>query len=342
MHSPVLVNYDPAFETASLPSDWEYYSDDYWDHDPPKKKKRKANNDEAVGGRHKFKEEGARRKRTMLKSTKDVPGLSLGEPTLTAPTVVWKSKEEVLDSFEGMGMGKGHGEKVSLLKDWRERFKLTGKPSTTRPKTESMQRKASQQAIAVLIDNAGLESNHHTTPPPISLSKAQGLPWRSRAFLSPTEETPASLDGAPSGGSLLQDPGHKSERGHLTNGAAPSGRKRKAEHHPNAGTVDTDKSKRRPGRPKKQKVDSVTYGDGSQDDVDEPTTKSRTVKGKESVPENTSGAIPSEKKRKAMDSDDESAKVRAKRNKSIMKSAEAATVATEGGATRRSTRNRGV
>lgn len=39
MQSPVWINHDPSYETISTISDWDYYSDDYWDEASTKKRK---------------------------------------------------------------------------------------------------------------------------------------------------------------------------------------------------------------------------------------------------------------------------------------------------------------
>ena len=120
MHSPVLINYDPTWETASYPSDWEYYSDQYWDQEPSKKRKRQRDCDGATGaiaGNEKIK-----KKRRKAKSA-EIPEISLGESYLAASSVVWKSREEILNPNQGPVVNEGQMTKVSIIQDWRERLK---------------------------------------------------------------------------------------------------------------------------------------------------------------------------------------------------------------------------
>ena len=116
MQSPVWLSYDPSYETASVPSDWEFYSDDYWDEESTTKRKRKGDAKEKTIARGDSTGNSAERKRRKLKRTEDVPEMSLDESVVAAPTVVWKSKSDVLQPFEGPIVSEGQGERISLLK----------------------------------------------------------------------------------------------------------------------------------------------------------------------------------------------------------------------------------
>lgn len=336
MHSPVLVNYDPAWETASLLSDWEYYSEDYWDYDTLKKKRGKIGGRKPSENAREVKEEGSRKKRRKLEPINGIPEISLGNPILAPPVVVWKSKKEMLGPFEGSVMSAEQGQMVSLLEDWRERFKIPVKISTSRPTINGMQRTGSQRATAIMIDNSVYRQ---TTPPFTNLSKGQSLPSRGKFFPSLTAETPSSLSGVPSGRSSQQGMSQEPDQGPLTNGAGSKGRKRKAIEVPIAAIVDSGGSKRKPGRPKKQKVTSVTH-ENDQNSVGAPT-KTRATTGKENARGIANDAAPLLQKRKLLDADDEEEKLSAKRSKSSKVSVEeTATVESKRATTRRSTRRK--
>jgi len=120
VQSPVFVNYDPSWETASYASDWEeYYSDEYWDQGKPKKREPKR--DSITGAESTIGTENLKTKRRKGKSN-GIPSLSLGEPSLAGSTVVWKPKKETLESCDGTIVNDGHGESVSLLPDVSHMF----------------------------------------------------------------------------------------------------------------------------------------------------------------------------------------------------------------------------
>lgn len=258
MHSPVYINYDPALETASLASDWEYYSDEYWDLNTPKKRKRREGGSENAEATESIGHTKKRRKKTKLH---EIPELSLREPSLAAPTVVWRSKKEILETHEGPGVSEGQEEKVSLLKDWRERFKHS---TTSTPKT--LQRKRSQRAIAVVIDRTPPEiSSEDSLPlPPTTLSAPQGLPSRNRVFMSSTQAPPPAGDDAASSHSFEEDDSVLASE--PASGPILNDKKRKAEDDiPTVDTADAPNTKRRPGRPKKQKTTITTEIQGETD-----------------------------------------------------------------------------
>ncbi|KAH8701745.1 hypothetical protein BGW36DRAFT_355901 [Talaromyces proteolyticus] len=114
VHSPIMVE-DPSLEVVDTFSDWEYYSDDYYDDDPTIIKKTRADLD------------GPRKKKRKLSALEDIPNLSLGPTIVDSATdsdsfrgVLWKSSAtgEEVTLYE-----PGKGEKVALLSDWREIFK---------------------------------------------------------------------------------------------------------------------------------------------------------------------------------------------------------------------------
>ena len=189
MQSPVWLNDDPSYETASVPSDWEYYSDDYWDEESAKKRKRKGDALEEIAVEGNPIEHGLKRKRRKLKRTENMPEISLGESVVAAPTVVWKSKSDVLQPSDGPVVSEGQGERVSLLKDWRERFKLSSKRERPLSRPSEMQRNGSQKALAVVISRESVKRSYQDTLRPRTLSNSHELPSRSKLARSNTKGT---------------------------------------------------------------------------------------------------------------------------------------------------------
>ncbi|KPI41757.1 uncharacterized protein AB675_9053 [Cyphellophora attinorum] len=122
------LDYDPGYEMQEYYSDWEYYSDDYYDDDPailrlnpmdgePPKKKVKAstfNTSKAKGRKRKAAElaepeEDGHDQRKLYIMTGSMQG------------TVWATPVPVRNNIYRPGSGK----KVALLKDWRERYNLT-------------------------------------------------------------------------------------------------------------------------------------------------------------------------------------------------------------------------
>jgi hypothetical protein len=107
---------DPSLETVDTYSDWEYYSDDYYDDDPTITAKHKTNGE-------------PRKKRRKLSSIENIPSLSLGSSIVDSSTsmansfkgVLWRVPVKADEKVELYEPGKG--EQVALLSDWRELFK---------------------------------------------------------------------------------------------------------------------------------------------------------------------------------------------------------------------------
>ena len=134
IHSPVWQEHDASDETAEVWSDWEYYSDDYYDEESPKKKRHAP---EGIGGsndgfgnkRKIMSSDHTRRKRRRVQKTEDIPPFSLDNAIGNDCTVVshssgnirWKEKDigSEIPIFSDNQIGK-----IALLKDWRDRFKV--------------------------------------------------------------------------------------------------------------------------------------------------------------------------------------------------------------------------
>lgn len=147
MQSPVLVNWDPSIELEEDSTDWEYYSDDFWDEEAPKRKRRKVVKDGLEHGK------GTARKKRRVKAGESIPELSLGEPATSGDEksaraeqpVVWKTKG---NSPKPPTVEAGMEENVSILKDWRERFK----PQPSKNKKKATSNDISQQAVDEVIE----------------------------------------------------------------------------------------------------------------------------------------------------------------------------------------------
>ncbi|KAL8704838.1 MAG: hypothetical protein Q9201_002033 [Fulgogasparrea decipioides] len=154
MQSPVLINYDPAIELEESWTDWEYYSDDFFDIEEPRRKRRKV---DKTG--NELDASTMKNNQQNLKSTEKLPGLSLGEAASpdeedtfrSQATVVWKARG---DSPKPPTVEAGQEEKVSILKDWKERFK----PRLTQDITQATPNEGRQRAVAVLIEKASKDN----------------------------------------------------------------------------------------------------------------------------------------------------------------------------------------
>ncbi|KAK3166910.1 hypothetical protein OEA41_010035 [Lepraria neglecta] len=350
VHSPVWIDYEPDWDTVSVPSDWEYYSDDYWDHDSPKtssKKRKRTSQDEETAAGTNGVEEGARRKRKKLDSDKRIPKLLLGELSLPCSAVIWKSKSEIFKSFEGPTIIGGSGEKISLLGDWRERFQYKPKPTSSQSKPKAIQRKGSQQALAVVVDNdsPAPDTYHTSMPPPTTLENAQGLPSRNRVPQSPTAQKAQATNGM-DGANVSQDElARNLKPSKLLNKATTNERKRKANNQPSSDAIEEPPAKTPPGRPKKQKTANINSQKENQPLATRAngvvsTSKKRQVDDSDDQPlTSRTNGVASARKRKAEASEDELAMPPPKRNGFSKKGGKADTAAAaKEPSTRRSTR----
>ena len=184
MHSPVWPDYDPTFDTAEVWSDWDYYSDDYYDEGSPRKK-RKVNDAENNTAEQDDVGSGLRRKRRKLHLANEIPDLCLGDSLhlnlddgkSVPPVVVWKSK---IESTDTPVVSEGQEEKVTLLKDWRERFRIPSQASPHLSKGDGFTRRGSQRAVAVVIDQKTAGNSTKMNQPTTSSSKNPGIPSRTK------------------------------------------------------------------------------------------------------------------------------------------------------------------
>lgn len=119
LHSPIFAD-EPGYELLEYHSDWEYYSDDYFDDDPHILK-----NNPQDGGSSKVHRPGgdqpARGKKRKLVETQDIPPLDLGERKHLEACMkgtIWATpipeRENLYTSTEP--------QKVALMKDWKNKF----------------------------------------------------------------------------------------------------------------------------------------------------------------------------------------------------------------------------
>ncbi|KAI9715055.1 MAG: hypothetical protein M1812_006172 [Candelaria pacifica] len=154
MHSPVYTDIDPRWETSEYFSDWEYYSDDYYDNErskPPKQLQGsgKERQDSKSKRKRPMLEQGREKKRRLTKED-DIPAMSLGEPGQLPTNASWPSEtiiwRKTRDERKPPVLEVGEDEKVALLKDWRNRFKDEqnigdGDPSTRREPVSASEEK---------------------------------------------------------------------------------------------------------------------------------------------------------------------------------------------------------
>ncbi|GAD97671.1 hypothetical protein NFIA_078390 [Paecilomyces variotii No. 5] len=135
-HSPIPVD-DPALELVEIFSDWEYYSDDYYDDDPSVVRKLRSTRASPFRSRVKPQGNGhddqmRNTKKRKLARIDDIPELGLDDEETPPPFeridassfkgTVWKKSDDAavkrVQLYE-----PGLGEKVALLRNWREVFK---------------------------------------------------------------------------------------------------------------------------------------------------------------------------------------------------------------------------
>lgn len=111
-HEPVIFG-DPGYDSDNYFTDWEYMSDDYFDDEPAIMQRLRKDEKRRNGGK------------TERKATE---GNGLDERSFRG--VVWKDANTITTPATGDEMRKkkgmhppGEGEKVALLKNWREVFR---------------------------------------------------------------------------------------------------------------------------------------------------------------------------------------------------------------------------
>jgi hypothetical protein len=115
VHSPIFAD-EPGYELSEYHSDWEYYSDDYYDDDPGLLK---GNPQE--GSPLKSLQPAKRGKKRKLADLDQIPDIDLGERAKLRDCIqgtVWAKPAALKDNIFRVGKS----EKVALLSDWEVRF----------------------------------------------------------------------------------------------------------------------------------------------------------------------------------------------------------------------------
>ncbi|KAL1878857.1 hypothetical protein Plec18167_004152 [Paecilomyces lecythidis] len=219
-HSPIPVD-DPALELVEVFSDWEYYSDDYYDDDPPLVRKLRSTRASPYRSRTKSQGNGngdhiRNAKKRKLARVDDIPELSLDDEETPPPFeridassfkgVVWKKADDAAVKRAQL-YEPGLGEKVALLRNWREVFKESQpkrngngarKPDASQPpsksngaaKTRGKAKKGSGRSVDTGREDDSLSENGVSrtdvaqqvgeadteasfTPPPLSINGAE-------------------------------------------------------------------------------------------------------------------------------------------------------------------------
>ena len=262
--------------------------------------------------------DGPKKKRRKVDYKQDIPGPSLESYNTTAPTVIWRSKYDQLSPQDEPIFKTGQGEKVALLKDWKERFKCQPNLTAPQPESKRTNRRGSQIATAVLIGEDTSETNISTTLRPATVKKAAaGLPSRSKASPN-TAVNNGTMPHTPNPELISGNGGSTSNR--LARNTTMAGQKRTIDEIPNREENEIPALKKRLRTPKKDN----THG---------PHTP------KQPLANRTNTSIPASRKRKANDSDDPAiASPRKRTDTAKMKGREASASEANGSPVRRTTR----
>ena len=170
----------PADETMNGYSDWEYYSDDYYDDDPSLLKNNPQEGSPLQRGKAKKPNNGLQRgKKRKLAATSDIPELSLNghsKPELRSmgpwfKGTVWKTLSP--EKGEKKLYQPGMGERVALLDNWREVFKANQPLGNKRRKNNVCNQESSHKNIDTTIRSPSIERN---LPRNINISESQEGP----------------------------------------------------------------------------------------------------------------------------------------------------------------------
>ena len=323
MHSPVWREH-PADDTAEYWSDWTYYTDDYYDQASPKRRRQRIGGQGITEAKDKdSKGTHVGKRRRKLLPIEDVPEHSRGESlesdteksVVAIPTVIWRLKG-AHDPIEYPIVTEGEGEKVALLKDWRERFMVATKPGRGNAADKDLKtRKPNRTAVAVIIGPRPAEITSGGVAAPTMSSKAKNMPSRNKAV-------PALANGVSVSKSSTAKA--KAASANTTNGVKPPAATKKSSHGtvvlgqranefetigtkrkgPGEVTANGDESmsrKRRAHATKEKEneaIQSAAQSDASSiagrkrkaPDGDDERVSSRTVKRKTSAPKATTAA----------------------------------------------------
>lgn len=146
-------------------SDWEYYSDDYYDDDPGLLRDNPQEGSPSQRSKAKRFSGVHRGKKRKLAATSDIPEISLDldsqdEVRTTRPWfegTVWKATP--LEKSERKLYEPGMGERVALLGDWREMFNGSQPFGKSRGKSPSRSRRSGDRNMGRRIRSPSLETS---------------------------------------------------------------------------------------------------------------------------------------------------------------------------------------
>lgn len=193
MYSPVWQD-NPSYEMAEVWSDWEYYSDDYYDQESPTKGKRlseDSNKAGLTGGKRKkgSGDERIIRKRRKLVKTTGISKLSLGDP-IGSDASEGCSPPSVVKWREGFSSPKAHlvidreTERVALLKDWRERFRVTPENSQRLGTLTPVSPYPNLENLAASIESKSKQHRRPKQERPAAFPTCRYLPSRGKKSLN--------------------------------------------------------------------------------------------------------------------------------------------------------------
>ncbi|MCJ1437025.1 hypothetical protein MMC27_006410 [Xylographa pallens] len=148
MPSPVWLDYDSDKEAGETFTDLEYYSDDYHDHASEAAIRESVDEEKAkLESRKKRKsvsQHYEKVKRRRVNHTDAIPEPSLGEmldssltETSASSAVVRWLKDSTFTTLPLPLLADDEGDKVALLKDWRDRFKIHHRDDTKNMEIQS-------------------------------------------------------------------------------------------------------------------------------------------------------------------------------------------------------------
>ena len=168
MHSPVW-DYHPSFDTADVWSDWEYYSDDYYDEESIATRRKPSLHKVKASGPLKRKSGGdicAQGKKRKIGSIEELPSALLDGSsdstysTACSPGSVVRWKKEIWTNSDVPVSGNVDLEPVALLKDWRSRFGVHANTKSQRSHTKlGKMSSRSQSSASAAVSKLSLQEN---------------------------------------------------------------------------------------------------------------------------------------------------------------------------------------
>ncbi|CEL02973.1 hypothetical protein ASPCAL04134 [Aspergillus calidoustus] len=282
-HDPILPE-DPSLETADYFSDWDDLSDDYYDEDPTAVRRLRAMGLLPLKDTAPFDSLPSKRRKVANNLITD---------TASFQGVAWKHPADETDIVEIYAPGEG--EKVSLLKNWREIFR-NAKPAIGRLR--------GRKPIPMMVDvNPAEESEPGLEVPPLveDISDAEvtdadaksakplySTPFHAQVVLNSPPDLPVhskKLGFAKSPGDELKHPLQpitEEDQGPTTNGVS-------SETPAEDGTKEPAPAPARRGRKRKA---SVSVSDPPDDSQNTATTEAQPKKSKRSLSKSSQTSKP--------------------------------------------------